>query len=249
MMRLIGRRVSWAAACDAVGAVAFVVTCSAITWSVLSRPGGSSQSSAASRPAAPAERPRPLEPVSLDGANVEGSAHAAIAVIEYSEFQCPFCGKFAKESLPALKRRYVDSGKVLWAFRHFQLAQIHQHAVGAAVAAECAAGQGRFQQMHDALFAHQQELEAARLPEYARQAGLDMARYSACLTGGAEAKVQADVHEGQLLGVQGTPTFLVGRVQQDGTVKLTKRLFGAIPIATFELELEAQLSAAVPPTW
>jgi protein-disulfide isomerase len=233
-----------------LAALAFVVTCAAITWSVLSRPGGSPQLSAASRPASPAEPPLPSEPVSLGDAIVEGSASAAIAVIEYSEFQCPYCAKFARETFPALKKRYVESGKVLWAFRHFPLAPIHQHAVGAAVAAQCAARQGRFQPMHDVLFAHQLELDAARLEAYASEAGLDMAQYSSCVTGIGQVQVQADLREGQSFGIQGTPTFLLGHVQRDGTVKVTTRLFGAIPIATFERELEAQLGgAAVPSKW
>lgn len=133
-----------------------------------------------------------------------------VTVIEYSEFQCPFCGQFARNALPTLRKDYIETGKVRWIFRHFPLRSIHTHAQAAAEASECAADQGKFWEYHDLLFQHQSDLTKADLKSYAGQLGLDQETFDACLDSGAKAaRVQIDVDSGQASGIPGTPTFLI----------------------------------------
>ena len=188
------------------------------------------------RPGALAARPAvpiPRDPVSLSGAQVSGSRGAKVAMIVYSDFQCPFCGKFARETLPAVERQYVDSGKLLLAFRQYPL-PIHNFAEKAAEASLCAAKQGKFWQFHDDLFANQQSLDPNALTERAVRLGLDSSAFKTCLSGEAAPLVQADVKGGTPLGVSGTPTFLVGRLQKDGSVKVEERFSGAQPLSQFQ---------------
>ena len=102
--------------------------------------------------------PLPVGPVALAGAHLEGSNKARVAIIEFSDFQCPACAQFTRDTLPRLRQRYVKSGKVLLAFHPLPLQGIHPRAFRASVAAECAARQGRFWPMHDGLFKHSADL-------------------------------------------------------------------------------------------
>lgn len=232
-------------ALDVLGSVAFIAACAAIAWSAVKRPVVLTSSPAAAngptRPKARPDMPLPAEPVSLAGAILEGNRQASIAVIEYSEFQCQYCGKFATETLPALKKKYIDSGKVLWVFRQFPLERIHPNALRAGAAGECAARQGKFAEMHASLFANQNDLTAERIDAHVTALGLDATDFASCMSGPGEAKVRADMQTGQSLGVTGTPTFLIGHVQPDGAVRVTRRLFGAASVAAFEQEIDAQL--------
>ena len=99
----------------------------------------------------PRSVPVPSGPVFLGGAAVLGSATAPAAILEFSEFQCPFCGKFARETLPEFHETYVKSGQVALMFRHMPLGS-HQFAAGAAEAAECAGRAGKFWELHDVMF-------------------------------------------------------------------------------------------------
>lgn len=233
------------ASVDLVGSLAFIAACGAIVWSVaVRRPappaagvGVAAPAQAKARPPAPL----PAEPVSLDGAILRGDPKAKVAVIEYSEFQCPYCGKFAQETMPALAARYVDSGKVLWAFRHFPLEQIHPNALRAGMAGECAARQGKFWQIHDVLFRNQAKLDEANLDGYVKALGLKTEDFEACMKGPAESEVRADMRAAQALGVTGTPTFLLGRVELDGRVKVLNRFSGALPLERFAQALDPLL--------
>jgi protein-disulfide isomerase len=194
--------------------------------------------------APPPAAPLPAEPISLDGAQLQGSRTASVAVIEYSDFQCPYCGRFARETLPALEKAYVQPGTVLFAFREFPLESIHPFALEAATAAECAGEQGQFWKMHDLNFADQAHLDAAALHAKAKTEGLNQEQFDRCLKGAAADKVHADEKSGETLAISGTPTFLLGRVQPDGRVKVVTRLSGALPIAQFRAALDPMLGAA-----
>lgn len=184
-----------------------------------------------------AAAPMPKEPVSLSGAQISGSKNARVALIVYSDFQCPFCGKFARETLPTVEKQYVESGKVLLAFRQYPL-PIHNFAEKAAEASLCAARQGKFWQFHDDLFANQQTLDPGGLTERAQRLGLDSSTFQTCLNGEAAPIVQADVKGGPALGVSGTPTFLIGKLQSDGSVKVVDRFSGALPLSQFQAALD-----------
>lgn len=215
----------------------------AITWDrVHYRVAAEDTKSAPAKPGSRPDPPLPSSPLSLTGAELMGSKTARVAVVEYSDFQCPFCSRFARETLPALETGYVRSGKVLFAFRNFPLASLHPFAEGAAEAAVCAGRQGHFWEMHDELFKDQKQLDQPSLFRHAQALRLDAALFGSCLQGEAAAQVQADSQDGQAVGVSGTPAFILGVIQPDGRVRAVKRLSGAQPVRQFQVVLDSLLA-------
>jgi protein-disulfide isomerase len=148
---------------------------------------------------------RPVDPVRD---HVRGPADAPLTLVEYADFECPFCGR-ATGVVRELRERFCDD--LRYVFRHLPLADVHPHAELAAQAAEAAAAQGRFWELHDMLFAHQDELEYADLLGYAGALGLDVERFARDLEDGRHAaRVQEDVASAEAGGARGTPTFFVG---------------------------------------
>lgn len=142
----------------------------------------------------------------ITGSPVKGAPMAPITIVEYSDFQCPYCSA-ARPLLERLLREH--EGKVKLVFKHFPLS-MHPRAVHAARAAEAAKLQGRFWEMHDLLFEHQHELDDADLERYAEMTGLDVERFKADLASDAtQARVDADRAEGEGFGVEGTPSIFV----------------------------------------
>jgi len=141
-------------------------------------------------------------------AYVKGNPNGKIVFVEYSDFQCPFCGR-ASTTLEPLKTAYASDTKFI--FREFPLpASMHPNAEKAAEAAECAGKQGKFYEMHDKLFANQTALAVTDLKNYASQIGLNTATFNTCLDNGETAsKIQAEVQEGAGIGVGGTPSFFI----------------------------------------
>ena len=182
----------------------------------------------------------PSEPVAVDGAPVRGSERAETIVIVYSDFQCPFCARFARDVLPELERRYLARGQVAMAFRHLPL-DIHPLAVPAAISAECAGRQNQFWEMHDQLFAVGGITEEV-LQTLPRLLGLDMAAFDKCLKDDSvRARVQASVDEAGVLGIRATPTFLLGTRLADGRIKVTQAIAGARSIDAFVKQLDSVL--------
>ena len=144
--------------------------------------------------------------------HVTGAPHAAVTVLEYGDFECPNC-KQAQPAVKLLLERF--SGRVRFVFRNFPLEDVHPHALGAAQAAECAGGQGRFWEMHDLLFANQTHLKPNDLHGYAERLGLDMARFTAEMDDQVYLqRVREQLQSGLDSGVRGTPTFFVnGRIE------------------------------------
>jgi protein-disulfide isomerase len=138
-----------------------------------------------------------------------GAGEAPIRVVEFSDFQCPFCARVAPE-LRAVQRRYP--GKVTVVYRHFPLESIHPHAFSAAVAAECAGAQDRFEAFHDALFAAQDSIGTRPWSAFAIQAAVaDTAAFGRCVREQRfEARVRQDLEDGRRAGVAGTPSFIFG---------------------------------------
>jgi protein-disulfide isomerase len=184
----------------------------------------------------------PKDPISLGDAQIRGSRTAQVAIIEYSDFQCPFCGAFARDTLPTLQRKYIDSNRVQLAFRNFPLG-IHNFAEKAAEAAACAGRQGRFWEMHDALFANQKELDESSIIQRAGDLKLGSTEFSACLHGEEGDHIKQDVRSADLLDIRGTPTFFVGNVVPGGRVRVGQVLTGAEPLAQFESVLDSMLAA------
>ena len=146
--------------------------------------------------------------------HVAGLANAPVTLVEYGDFECPTCRK-AWPMVKQLQRRVGD--KLRFVFRNFPLTKIHPNAEHAAEAAEAAASQGAFWQMHDRLFERQFALEDDNLLEYATDLGLDADRVRAALEGGTyRARVKEDVLSGLKSGVNGTPTFFINGERYDG---------------------------------
>ena len=164
-----------------------------------------------------------------------------IAFIEFSDFQCPFCAKYAQETYPQLETEFVRPGLVSYVFRHFPLSN-HANAFTAGEAAECAGSQGQYQAMRMSLFVNQRALVRPRLPDYAAAIGLNRNAFERCLADGAgRAQVKADIAEGERLGVNSTPTFFVGEVKRDGTITVFRRIRGAQPYSVIRAELQKLL--------
>jgi protein-disulfide isomerase len=186
----------------------------------------------------------PKEAQTLDGASIRGDKRAKVAIIEYSDFQCPFCGAFARGTLRNIEKKYVDEGRVLLAFRHNPLDSIHPLAIKAAEAAECAGQQGKFWEMHDSLFGSQSTLDEDSLRQRATTLHLNTSRFNECLSGEAAEKVQREQMSAAALGLSGTPTFLIGRVQSNGLVRVTRVIAGASSIQEFTRTLDDLLNSA-----
>jgi protein-disulfide isomerase len=182
----------------------------------------------------------PAEPQALKGTPLIGSPAAKVAIIQYSDFECPFCRSFYLDTWPTLKQEYVDSGRVRVAFRHLPLPS-HQFAHAAALAATCANQQERFWDMHDLLFQNQDHLSEGIWPSLARQLRLDVTVFDDCMNGSVAA-VERDQNSASALSIIATPTFLVGHVQTDGDVRVTQILVGAHPLARFKEILDGLLA-------
>ena len=160
----------------------------------------------------------------------EGSATAPVTLVEYSDFQCPFCGR-VMPTLKELRTKYGDKVRIVW--KDFPLTQIHPQAFVAAQAGNCAREQGKFWEYHDRLFANQQALQPEFLKKYAGEVGLDTAKFNACLDSSKyEARVQESLGAGNRLGITSTPTVYVnGRM-----------INGAQPIDVFQNIIDDELA-------
>ena len=186
----------------------------------------------------------PAAPVraSLGDVPALGRPAAPVTLVEFSDYQCPFCQRFFLATLPALRKDYIDTGKVRYVFRDFPLDQIHPQARKAAEAVHCAGEQGKYWEMHDVLFGNQQALQPPKLSEHARALGLDGARFDQCLTSGTHAaRVLQGVTDGQAAGVQGTPGFVVARTTPGDTVEGTL-VVGAQPVEVFRRLIDELLA-------
>jgi len=154
-----------------------------------------------------------------------GDENAPVTIVEFSDYQCPYCGKFEQETLPELKSKYIDTGLVRIVFRDFPLASIHQYAQKASEATECADEQGKFWEYHDMLFNNQDALAVNDLKKYAADLNLNAQQFDSCLDSGKYGdEVKKDMQDGIDYGVTGTPAFFVnGRL-----------LEGAQPLSAFE---------------
>ena len=184
--------------------------------------------------------------ISIDNDPIIGNPDAPITIIEFSDFQCPFCARFHTQTLPLIMNEYIQEGKVKLVFRDFPIQSIHPNALPASVAAECANEQSKFKEMHDALFENQNEWNnqetadaLALFSQYATEIKLDQEVFDACLTSGKYIEeIRNDLEDGREYGVSGTPGFFVGN-DQIGYVELK----GAQPFESFKKIIDTQLEA------
>jgi len=226
-------RSRWRSALD-VGAVILMIVASAVLiWKALSI------RSLPSAPSVGRSIAVPEEPIRIDGAVAKGDSRAPVVLIEFSDFECPFCGQFARETMPVLDAKYVQTGKIRVVFKQLPL-NIHPLARRAAETAACAGKQGRFWQVHDILFA-QQKLSEDTLENARRALLVDDVAFSAC-TGLAAEDVSKDLALARQLGISGTPAFLVGQVDGFGRVRVQRTVSGARPLSDFSKAIDETLA-------
>ena len=196
------------------------------------------------RVAAPPPEPQNVV-LSVKDNPFKGEKNAKITLIEFSDYQCPFCSRHSRDTLPQLEREYIASGKLKYVFRNFPIESIHPLAFKAHEAANCAGEQGKYWEMHGRLFANQKAMSPKDLSDHAQALVLDMPKFQQCLDSGKHAaKIRKDLADGQKAGVQGTPSFFLGLTEpNDGMVKAVRIIRGAQPYAAFKAAIDSLLSA------
>jgi len=173
--------------------------------------------------------------VSTEGAFSIGSKDAPVTMIEFTDFQCPFCQSFHLRTFADLKKNYIDTGKVRFVSRDFPL-DFHPNAMQAAQAGRCAGEQGQFWAMRDRMGSNPEQLDLDHLVLYAADLKLDSAKFRSCVEGGKYKKaVEADLAEAARIGADGTPAFVVGRSIKDGVDG--ELVVGALPYSAFDQKL------------
>ncbi|MBI3623973.1 DsbA family protein [Candidatus Pacearchaeota archaeon] len=182
--------------------------------------------------------------VSVDDDPVKGNKAAPVTIVEFSDFECPYCGKFYKDTYNQIVTQYVNTGKANIVFRDFPLSDIHPYAEKAAEAAGCAYEQGKFWEYHNKLFENQADLTSTyqskgisgvtdSLKQYAKDLKLNTAKFDECLDSGKRAdEIKKDVADGSGYGVTGTPAFFING----------KLIAGAYPFSEFQKIIDAELT-------
>lgn len=172
-----------------------------------------------------------------------GRTTAKFGVVEFSDYQCPYCRHFHLEVFPSLKKDYIDTGKVAFFSRDFPL-DFHPQAAGAALAMGCIDRQSpdAFWEAQREVFAHQNLLGSDYFGKLIGTLGLDAAAFTRCMAGDAERKrIAAELRDANALGVDGTPTFFIGRIEGGRLIDAT-RLVGAQPYPQFVKVIDALLA-------
>lgn len=161
-----------------------------------------------------------------------GKEGAPITIVEFSDYQCPYCGRFYTQTLPLIKSNYIDTGKVKFVYRDFPLS-FHPEATPAALATNCAGEQGKFWEFHDKVYRSQDNLSSENYQTWAGELGLDLDQWGGCLTDPEQAaEIRKDFNDGGTAGVSGTPAFFI-----NGNL-----VSGAQPFTVFQQIIEAELS-------
>lgn len=180
--------------------------------------------------------------ITIDGAPSLGAKNAKIVLVEFSDYQCPFCARHVQQTKPEIVKAYVNSGKLRYVLRDLPIASLHPGAPKSHEAAHCAGEQGKYWPMHDRLFADIRSQAPPQLVAHARSLGLDVKGFEACLGGDRyAARVREAVAAGEAAGVRGTPTFFLG-VVEGTTVKATRVIRGAHPYPAFKAAIDSLLA-------
>lgn len=202
---------------------------------VLEKGTGTQTTTGATRTPAPAPTVLSSEKFSelvKDAVFVAGNKDAKVRLVEFTDFECPFCGRFFTDTFGQIEKEYLTNGKIAYYIRHFPLYSIHPNAENAGLAAECAREQNKFKEMHDMIFQNQRAISVQDLKGYAAKLGLKTDQFNSCLDDKKyKANIDRDVKLGNEVGVSGTPTFyLNGRV-----------INGAQPFANFKAAIDEEL--------
>lgn len=167
-----------------------------------------------------------------EGRAILGKKTAKIGIIEFSDYQCPFCSRFYKQTLGKIKQKYLDTGKAVFMYRDYPLG-FHSEAKGAAIAANCAGKQNKYWEMHNQLFENNRNLNSELYLSIAEDLKMDQQKFTRCLNSNIEMKkVEDDFAYGQSLGVSGTPSFFIGKLDGNKIIN-AKKLTGAQPYSAF----------------
>jgi protein-disulfide isomerase len=186
------------------------------------------------------------QPLPLAGEPVMGSASAKITLVEVSDYHCPFCRRNALQVFPQVNAEYVATGKARYSFVDYPIAQLHPDAFKSHEAAECAGEQGKYWEMHTALFANAPVKDAAGLTERAKSIGVDTGKFSSCLASGRTAPgIKASIATMERLGIGGTPATLIGLTPSPGQpMTIIGYVYGAKAFSEFKAQIDAALAKA-----
>ena len=192
--------------------------------------------------------PKAPDKVSVAGEAFRGENAATVVLIEYGDFQCPFCRRFEHDTYPQIRETYIKTGKLKYFYRDFPL-NFHDRALPAARASHCAAEQGKFWEMHDGLLMDSASLTPTDIDDKATRLGLDVKKLDSCMSSDHFADViQHSMDEANNMQINGTPTFLIGTIDPNGNVVSVKRtVVGAMPFTTFKAAIDPLLVAAAGP--
>ena len=176
---------------------------------------------------------------STRGRPVLGNPKASVTVVEFTDYQCPFCSRFEKSTFKQLKKNYIDTGKIRWVVLDMPLS-FHKDAVYASQAAHCANEQDKFWALRELLFQNQKELLPEHIAAYAQQVGIQTEAFNQCLNSNRyQEAIKRDIAEAEKQRISGTPTFVVGKSKPD--MVTGKRIVGAQRYNVFSAEIEALL--------
>lgn len=194
----------------------------------------------------PAQQATPGQAPGLNiaGAPVLGRMDAPVTIVEFSDYECPFCQNFFASTLPQIKRDYIDTGKARYVLLDFPLDRVHRKARKAAEAAHCAAEQGKFWEMHHILFAQKGQLDVNLYGGYARKLGLNTPAFDTCLKSGRQsATIDRAMASGANIGIRVTPSFIVSLTEPGDFVNGGAVITGAQAFEEYRTAIEQALAA------
>ena len=173
---------------------------------------------------------------------VLGKADAPLTMVEFTDLQCPFCRQFHTQAFEQIKKEYIDTGKLRYISRDFPLDSIHPYALAAARASRCAADQGKFWEMRHAILVNNATLSNEVFATFAGDLKMNVNTFKTCTADTAkfQAEIQKDLTEGSGVGIQGTPSFVIGKTSANGLDGV--RFVGAQPFPAFDAKLKELLA-------
>jgi protein-disulfide isomerase len=187
--------------------------------------------------------------ISLSAGPFRGNKDALVVLLDFSDYQCPFCGRFVRETMPQIDHDYLQTGKIKYVFRDLPLESIHPLAFKAAEAARCAGEQNRFWEMHDRLYQNQNALDVGSLPIHAQALGLNVNQFAQCLNSDKYlSSIRKDISDATNAGIQGTPNFVIALVDQNNpkalTIRVWRQIVGAQSYANYKAALDSAIAAS-----